>query len=99
MTSTTSATKDEKKKLADAKAAEAQAKNEAKDPAEIPAAKTVQASGAMIEPAALEAVDLEHPAVDANPRAHTTVAQNRIDFNDPTLTDGEAVRQQLDAQG
>lgn len=43
-------------------------------------------------------VDLSHPAVDDNPRANTTVEQNRIDFNDPTLSGSEAVAKNLDAQ-
>ena len=44
-------------------------------------------------------VDLSHPAVDANPRANTTVAQNRIDFNDPSLDSSEAVAKMLREQG
>jgi hypothetical protein len=43
-------------------------------------------------------VDPSHPAVDDNPRANTTVDQNRIDFNDPTLTGAEAVEKNLAAQ-
>jgi hypothetical protein len=43
-------------------------------------------------------VDPAHPAVDADPRANTTAEQNRIDFNDPTLTSQEAVEQNLAAQ-
>ncbi|MES2135690.1 MAG: hypothetical protein V4502_01345 [Pseudomonadota bacterium] len=43
----------------------------------------------MIEPAAAKLPD--HPAVDRNPRAGTSVDQNRVDFNDPTKTDEEAV--------
>ena len=40
-------------------------------------------------------VDPSHPAVDADPRAGTSVDQNRIDFNDPTLTGPEAVEENL----
>jgi hypothetical protein len=40
-------------------------------------------------------VDLDHPAVDNDPRAGTTVEQNRIDFNDPTLEGHEAVERNL----
>lgn len=43
-------------------------------------------------------VDMSHPAVDADPRANTTADQNRIDFNDPTLSQSEAVEQNLKAQ-
>lgn len=42
-------------------------------------------------------VDLSHPAVDADPRANTTADQNRIDFNDPTISGQEAVEQNLKA--
>lgn len=34
-------------------------------------------------------IDFGHPAVDANPRANTTVDMNRIDFNDPVKTGAE----------
>lgn len=40
-------------------------------------------------------VDAKHPAVDANPRENTTVDQNRIDFNDPTISGSEAVAENL----
>ncbi|MET3826559.1 hypothetical protein ABIC16_002252 [Sphingomonas sp. PvP055] len=43
-------------------------------------------------------VDMNHPAVDADPRANTSAEQNRIDFNDPTLSGAEAVEQNLNAQ-
>jgi hypothetical protein len=43
-------------------------------------------------------VDLDHPAVDADPRANTTADQNRIDFNDPGLEGHEAVERNLKAQ-
>jgi hypothetical protein len=44
-------------------------------------------------------VDPSHPAVDDNPREDTTEDQNRIDFNDPTLSGSEAVQKNLDKQG
>lgn len=44
-------------------------------------------------------VDPHHPAVDNNQREATTFDQNRIDFNDPTKTDEEAVAQNLREQG
>lgn len=40
-------------------------------------------------------VDPAHPAVDNDPRAGTTADQNRIDFNDPSLSAAEAVAQNL----
>ncbi|MBW6531921.1 hypothetical protein KZ820_14360 [Sphingomonas sp. RRHST34] len=40
-------------------------------------------------------VDPGHPAVDANPRANTTVDQNRIDFNDPYKSGADAVAENL----
>ena len=43
----------------------------------------------------LEGVNLDHPAVDANPRANTTETQNRIDFNDPSKSGVEVVSEQL----
>ena len=44
-------------------------------------------------------VDMDHPAVDNDPRAGTTVEQNKIDFNDPTLSGQEAVEKNLKDQG
>ena len=44
-------------------------------------------------------IDAAHPAVDNDPRAGTTVEQNKIDFNDPSLDGHEAVEQNLKAQG
>ena len=44
-------------------------------------------------------VDVSHPAVDNDPRADTTAMQNRIDFNDPTLSGAEASAKALNAQG
>ena len=43
-------------------------------------------------------IDVDHPAVDNDPRAGTTVDQNRIDFNDPTIESHEAVERNLKAQ-
>lgn len=51
------------------------------DPA--PALGLEDASGAIIEPAIADAVDVSHESVDANPREGTTAAQNAIDWNDP----------------
>lgn len=60
-----------------------------------PAGK-IEASGAIVEDAARKLIDVSHPAVDNNPRAGTTAHQNRIDFNDPELGEGEAVTANLD---
>jgi len=40
-------------------------------------------------------VDPSHPAVDNDPRKGTSIEQNRIDFNDPTLSGAEAVEKNL----
>lgn len=63
------------------------------------AAKDMDASGAFIEPEIKSRIDVDHPAVDNNPRAGTTVDQNRIDFNDPTKPGHEAVADNLKNQG
>jgi len=63
--------------------------------ANIKPATDFEASGAMIEEGAKKRVDLGHPAVDDNPREGTTADMNRIDFNDPTLTQEEAVEANL----
>jgi hypothetical protein len=66
-------------------------------PADIAPATEVDPSGAPVQ--IVPDVDLSHPAVDADPRKGTTAAQNRIDFNDPNLSGGEAVAKMLRAQG
>lgn len=60
--------------------------------ANIPPATGFEPSGAPIQ---LTDIDAAHPAVDANPRANTTVDQNRIDFNDPGLSGEDAVKRNL----
>lgn len=65
--------------------------------ANIPAATSVDTSGAPQQ--VVPDVDMSHPAVDDNPRAGTTVDQNRIDFNDPTISGAEAVARNLREQG
>lgn len=62
-------------------------------------ASAIESSGAIMEPSVKKAVDVDHPAVDNNPRALTTEAQNRIDFNDPTQNDRDAVAERLSNQG
>ena len=61
----------------------------------IPAATKIDPSGAPVQ--IVPDVDLNHPAVDADPRANTTADQNRIDFNDPSLDGSEAVEKNLKA--
>lgn len=61
-------------------------------------AKKMEASGALIEPAIVDGVDTGHPAIDDNPREGQPAEANRIDLNDPTLTDAEAVEKNLEAQ-
>lgn len=64
-------------------------------PDNLTPATDVAASGAFIEPEIVERIDTSHPAVDNNPRADAPKVSNQIDFNDPTLTDEEAVAQNL----
>lgn len=59
------------------------------------AASTMEASGAIIEDSAKDAVDLSHPAVDSEPRAGVPEHSNTIQFNDPGLSQREAVMRQL----
>lgn len=54
-------------------------------------ATDVAASGAFIEREIVERIDVNHPAVDNNPRKGQTKLANQIDFNDPTLDNAEAV--------
>jgi len=90
-------------------AAKAVVKNEGETSAVVGAAAALDTSGAAnIAPATefdpsgapLQTTDIDasHPAVDADPRAGTTVDQNRIDFNDPSLEGHEAVERNLKAQ-
>ena len=61
-------------------------------PADIAPATEFDPSGAPIQTSDF---DPKHIAVDDNPRANTTVDQNRIDFNDPVRTGAEIVADQL----
>jgi len=65
--------------------------------ANTPAATSFAPSGAPNQVVA--DIDPAHPAVDADPRANTSVDQNRIDFNDPSLSGAEAVEKSLKQQG
>ncbi|PHP20323.1 hypothetical protein CG471_07950 [Sphingobium sp. IP1] len=73
-----------------------EAEDTAKKAAYIAPADKVDTSGAPQQ--IVPDVDLDHPAVDNDPRAGTTVEQNQIDFNDPTLTGQEAVEKSLAEQ-
>ena len=59
-------------------------------------AETIDAAGAPQQ--IVPDVDMDHPAVDNDPRKGTTAEQNKIDFNDPTLTSSEAVEKNLKDQ-
>lgn len=63
--------------------------------ADIKPASDFSPSGA---PRQVTHIDVDHPAVDNDPRAGTTITQNKIDFNDPTLTGSEAVEKNLKDQ-
>ncbi|WP_292039041.1 MULTISPECIES: hypothetical protein [unclassified Brevundimonas] len=65
---------------------------EKKTEAKAAPAKEFAPSGAPIQPMQ---VDPNEPAVDADPREGTSEEQNRIDFNDPTLSGAEAVAKNL----
>lgn len=64
-------------------------------PAEVAPATDFSPSGA---PRQVTDIDVAHPAVDNDPRAGTTVDQNRIDFNDPTKAGHEVVEEALKDQ-
>ena len=78
----------EQKAAAEAAAAEAAAQKEAAEAPQAiahPASADTpdSASGAVVEPAIVEGVEMDHPAIDANPRAGTTALMNARDMNDP----------------
>ena len=62
----------------------------------IAPAKAFSTSGAPVQ--VVPDVDPDHPAVDNDPRADTTVVMNKIDFNDPTKTGAEQAADMLKAQ-
>lgn len=69
---------------------------DASGPANIAPATAFSTSGAPVQ--VVPDVDPSHPAVDNDPRAATTANQNRIDFNDPTISGQEAVERSLKDQ-
>lgn len=82
--------------MSNTKPAKAKAQKAAPAEAEkLAPAKDFAASGAVIEPAIVDRVDMNHPAVDNNPRERSTADMNRIEFNDPTITQEEAVAKNL----
>lgn len=52
-----------------------------------PAREMAAPSGAFIEPAIVEAIPVDHPSVENNPRFGTSAVQNGQDFNDPSRRD------------
>jgi hypothetical protein len=62
-------------------------------------ATSVSASGAFIEPEIVDRIDVDHPAVDNNPRKGQPKLANQIDFNDPVLDTQQAVEKNLADQG
>jgi len=69
------------------------------DEDKLTAATKVEASGAFIEPEIVERIDVDHAAVDNNPRKGQPKIANQIDFNDPHLDTHDAVEKNLGAQG
>lgn len=67
------------------------------EPANIKPATEMLPSGAPNQ--VVPDVDVSHPAVDNDPRAHTSAVQNQIDFNDPSKPGHEVVAEQLTEQG
>lgn len=62
-------------------------------PADIAPATDFAPSGAPEQ--VVPGVDPSHPAVDADPRAGTSVDQNKVDFNDPVKPGAQVVAEQL----
>lgn len=95
--------------MTEAKTRTAKVQNEGAAPVVLGTASQLDTSGeANITPASaftpagvpdqVTDIDVGHPAVDNDPRAGTTVEQNKIDFNDPTITGAEAVEKNLAGQ-
>jgi hypothetical protein len=61
-------------------------------------ATAVAASGAFIEQEIVDRIDVDHPAVDNNPRKGQPKVANQIDFNDPHLDNEAAVTTNLQDQ-
>lgn len=65
-------------------------------PANVTPADGFEASGAPVQSSD---IDLDHAALDRNPRANTTADQNRIDFNDPLRPSSEIVTDAVVGRG
>jgi len=80
-------TTEEAKKAAEAETAKAAEENRLPESTAVtnpaPANTMDPASGAFVEPAIIEGVPADHPAVENNPRKATSAVQNGQDFNDP----------------
>jgi len=82
----------ERKKAAqpeDARKADAERRNDASKPGntmQTGTADPLEPSGAILEPDAAPEADLNHPAVDTEPRAGLPPESSQIDFNDPHFT-------------
>lgn len=87
-----------KKAAAKPKAQKSAAEQAAERTDELTPATQADASGALVEPEIVDRIDVDHPAVDNNPRKGASVASNQIDFNDPTATPEEAVLENLGAE-
>ncbi|NVD43480.1 hypothetical protein [Qipengyuania atrilutea] len=68
----------------------------AKKAENVKPAETIDTAGAPQQ--IVPDVDMDHPAVDNDPRAGTSAEQNKIDFNDPDLSGSEAVAKNLKEQ-
>ena len=75
------------------KKTETKASEKKTDENAVAAADAINTSGAPQQ--VVPDVDMAHPAVDADPRAGTSLQQNRIDFNDPNKDAAEAVAEAL----
>jgi hypothetical protein len=73
----------------------------AKDAEKLKPATTFEASGAVVEPAIVDGVDMNHPAIDDNPRAASTPEMNQLDPNVPSALESQedAVERNLKDQG
>lgn len=95
MAVTKSSTKDTKAANAEVKEREA----ELAKPADVPPVENAEGFEASGAPKQAGNFDPDHPAIDNNPRAETTVGQNKIDMNDPNLSMEEAVEKNLKEGG
>lgn len=64
-------------------------------------ATTAAASGAIVEPAILDRIDMGHPSVDDAPRERSTAEMNQLDLNQPSgrMSQEDMVAANLREQG